>query len=50
MPATSLRDHERMLSAMSKGDEAAVESLVREHIIRGMNVVMGEIRSGSLTL
>lgn len=46
MPNTSLRDHERMMRAMVKGDEQAVEKIVRQHILRGMAVVLKEIKSG----
>lgn len=50
MPEVSLRDHERMIQAMRDGDEKAVESLVREHVTRGMNIVMQEIKEGRLSI
>jgi DNA-binding GntR family transcriptional regulator len=50
MPGTSLRDHERMMRAMAKGDEKAVERIVREHILRGMGVVLREIKKGKITV
>lgn len=48
MPQTSLRDHERMMRAMSKGDEEAVERIVRQHILRGMGVVLKEMKRGKV--
>lgn len=48
MPETSLRDHERMMRAMTKMDEKAVERIVRQHILRGMAVVLKEIKRGNI--
>ncbi len=50
MPDVSLKDHERMMRAMSKGDEEAVEKIVRQHILRGMGVVLKEIKKGKITV
>ncbi len=50
MLRTSLRDHERMMRAMAKGDEKAVERIVRQHILRGMGVVLKEIRRGAISV
>jgi DNA-binding GntR family transcriptional regulator len=50
MPGTSLRDHEMMMEAMCRGDEAAVETQVRDHILRGMKLVLREIEEGRLAL
>ncbi len=46
MPETSLQDHERMIRAMKEGDERAVETLVREHILRGLSKLLEEIQKG----
>lgn len=50
MPDISLKDHERMMRAMVKGDEKAVERIVRQHILRGMGVVLKEIKKGKITV
>ncbi len=50
MPRVSLRDHERMLRAMAKGKEREVERIVRQHILRGMGVVLREIRQGDMAV
>jgi DNA-binding GntR family transcriptional regulator len=50
MPETSLQDHEMMMEAMRRGDERAVERLVREHILRGKKLVLQEIEEGRLAL
>jgi DNA-binding GntR family transcriptional regulator len=46
MPRLSLRDHKRMVAAMKKKDSAAVEKLVREHILRGREIVLREFDKG----
>ncbi len=46
MPRLSLRDHKRMVAAMKKKDSAVVEKLVRDHILRGMEVVLREFDKG----
>jgi len=48
MPRLSLRDHKGMVSAMKKKDFALVERLVREHILRGKEIVLGEFERGSV--
>jgi DNA-binding GntR family transcriptional regulator len=42
IPQRSLRDHKKMLLAMRKKDSALVEKLVREHILRGKEIVLEE--------
>ncbi|MGQ9857547.1 MAG: GntR family transcriptional regulator [Thermodesulfobacteriota bacterium] len=50
MPRISLRDHELMMEAMAKGEERRVETLVRRHILRGMKVVLREIKRGTISM
>ncbi|RLB66848.1 MAG: hypothetical protein DRH03_11730, partial [Deltaproteobacteria bacterium] len=40
MPEVQIKDHEKMLAAMTLGDEILVEKLVREHIIYGGNILL----------
>ncbi|MCK5681898.1 GntR family transcriptional regulator [bacterium] len=40
MPKVQIKDHEEMLSAMTRGDEALVEKLVREHVIFGGKILL----------
>jgi DNA-binding GntR family transcriptional regulator len=47
MPRLSLRDHKRMVAAMKKKDSAVVEKLVREHILRGREIVLREFEKGT---
>lgn len=42
IPQRSLGDHKKMLLAMRKKDSALVEKLVREHILRGKEIVLEE--------
>jgi DNA-binding GntR family transcriptional regulator len=44
----SLDDHIRMLEAMSEKDEEKVEELVRKHILRGKDIIVGEMKAGRL--
>ena len=48
IPQRSLRDHKKMLLAMRKKDSALVEKLVREHILRGKEIVLGELEKGAV--
>ncbi len=48
IPQRSLRDHKKMLSAMKKKDSALVEKLVREHILRGKEIVLEEFERGAI--
>ncbi len=48
IPQRSLRDHRKMLLAMKKKDSALVEKLVREHILRGKEIVLEEFEKGVL--
>lgn len=48
MPRLSLRDHKRMVAAMKKKDSAVVEKLVREHILRGKEIVLWEFEKGTV--
>ena len=43
MPAVQIKDHEEMLDAMEKGNEKLVEKMVREHIIRGGEILLRHI-------
>jgi DNA-binding GntR family transcriptional regulator len=45
MAKTSNDDHRQMLSAMKKRDADRVETLVRQHILRGQKVVLRELES-----
>jgi DNA-binding GntR family transcriptional regulator len=48
IPQRSLRDHKKMLLAMRKKDSALVEKLVREHILRGKEIVLEEFEKGAV--
>jgi DNA-binding GntR family transcriptional regulator len=48
IPQISLRDHKEMLAAMKKKDSALVEKLVREHILRGKEIVLREFEKGTV--
>jgi len=48
IPQRSLRDHKKMLLAMRKKDSALVEKLVREHILRGKEIVLEEFEKGTI--
>ena len=48
IPQRSLRDHKKMLVAMKKKDSALVEKLVREHILRGKEIVLREFEKGTV--
>lgn len=50
MPGVSLKDHGLMMKAMARRDEKKVEALVRNHILRGLRVVLKEIREGRLVV
>jgi DNA-binding GntR family transcriptional regulator len=45
MAKMSNDDHRQMLSAMKKRDADRVETLVRQHILRGQNIVLRELES-----
>jgi DNA-binding GntR family transcriptional regulator len=42
----SLKDHERMVDAMQKGDREKVEKIIKKHILRGRNYIIKEMDSG----
>jgi DNA-binding GntR family transcriptional regulator len=44
--AISLSDHEKIVDAIREGNPEAVEKLVREHLLRGKNILIGELESG----
>jgi len=48
IPQRSLRDHKKMLSAMKKRESALVERLVKEHILRGKEIVLKEFEKGTV--
>lgn len=48
IPQVSLRDHRKMVAAMRKKDLALVEKLVREHILRGKEIVLRELEEGNV--
>ncbi len=48
IPQVSLRDHRKMVAAMRKKDSALVEKLVREHILRGKEIVLREFGEGNV--
>lgn len=48
MPSISIKDHKAMIAAMERGDEKRVERLVRQHILRGMKVVLKEMKRGKI--
>ncbi len=43
MPEIQVRDHEEMLDAMENGNEKMVEKMVREHILRGGEILLRHI-------
>ena len=45
---TSITDHRQMLEAMKKNNPRLVESLVRTHLERGMEIVLKEITEGRM--
>jgi DNA-binding GntR family transcriptional regulator len=48
IPQRSLRDHKKMILAMRKKDSALVEKLVREHVLRGKEIVLEEFEKGAV--
>ena len=46
MAKTSNDDHRQMLRAMKKRDAHRVETLVRQHILRGQKIVLKELENG----
>ena len=46
MAKTSNDDHRQMLSAMKMRDADGVETLVRQHILRGQKIVLKELENG----
>ncbi len=46
--SVSLDDHVRMLEAMRAKDGEKVEALVRQHIMRGKDIIVGEMKTGRL--
>jgi DNA-binding GntR family transcriptional regulator len=47
MAKTSNDDHRQMLSAMKTRDADRVETLVRQHILRGQRIVLKELENGA---
>ncbi len=45
MPEVQIEDHEKMLAAMTPGNEAAVEKLVRDHILYGGRILLEHIET-----
>jgi len=45
---TSITDHRQMIEAMKKNNPRLVESLVRTHLERGMEIVLKEITEGRM--
>ena len=45
MPEVQIRDHEEMLAAMTPGNEAKVEKLVRNHILYGGRILLEYIET-----
>jgi DNA-binding GntR family transcriptional regulator len=45
MAKTSNEDHRQMLRAMKKRDADRVETLVRQHILRGQKIVLRELEN-----
>jgi DNA-binding GntR family transcriptional regulator len=43
--AISLSEHEKIVEAMKEGDPAKVEKLVREHLIRGKDILIKDMKS-----
>jgi|Deesub1362B_J571_1020462.scaffolds.fasta_scaffold11480_2 DNA-binding GntR family transcriptional regulator len=50
MPKISLKDHQEMIQAMRRGEVSTVERRVREHILRGREVVLEQIQKGGLPI
>jgi DNA-binding GntR family transcriptional regulator len=50
MAEVSIQDHVDMLRAMKVRDSAKVENLVKQHILRGKDVVIQQIEKGELHL
>jgi DNA-binding GntR family transcriptional regulator len=50
MARLSNKDHREMVKAIRKREAKKVESLVREHILRGKKFVLNEIKSGKISL
>lgn len=48
IPQISLKDHRNMIAAMRRKDSALVEKLVREHILRGKEIVLREFEEGNV--
>lgn len=44
----SLKDHEDMVRAMRSKDKKKVEQLVRKHILRGIDIIIGELEAGNV--
>ncbi len=42
----SLKDHDRIVEAMMKGDKEKVEKIIKRHILRGKNYIIKEMSSG----
>ena len=49
MARSSNRDHREMIMAIKEGDAKRVEMLIKEHIVRGKEFVLEEIRKGSVS-
>ncbi len=45
MPEVQIKDHEEMLAAMTPGNEAGVEKLVRDHILYGGRILLEYIET-----
>ncbi len=45
MPEVQIKDHEEMLATMTPGNEAAVEKLVRDHILYGGRILLEYIEA-----
>ena len=45
MPEVQIKDHEEMLAAMTPGNEAKVEKLVRDHILYGGRILLEYIET-----
>jgi DNA-binding GntR family transcriptional regulator len=43
--AISLSEHEKIVEAMKEGDPVKVEKLVREHLLRGKNILIKDMKS-----
>lgn len=44
----SLHDHEELLEAMKERDKERVERLVKKHVLRGKDIVLKDMESGSV--